>query len=122
MKPWRSRKSDGEEGSATVLALALIATCLIFAVSLAGLTAVQAARGRAQTAADLAALAAADAWVTSAGDPCAIAGTVAAANGAALAGCSLAASDVIVRASVPVRGPFASLGLTASASARAGPE
>lgn len=124
MRPWPSPRGDGrdERGSVTVIAVALVAACLLLAVALAAIAGVQAARGRAQAAADLAALAAADTWLNAAGDPCAAAARVAAANGAVLGGCTFAAADVLIEARVPVTGPFAPLGLVASASARAGPE
>lgn len=121
MRPRRSPRDD-ERGSVTVIAAAIVAACVIVAVALAAIAAVQGARGRAQAAADLAALAAANAWVNSTGEPCAVAAVVVAGNGAELSDCSLAGSDVIVGARVPVAGPLESLGLVASASARAGPE
>ena len=73
----------------------------------------------AQSAADLAALAAADA-VGSGRDACTAAGTIAGANGALLTGCALEGRDVVVDVTVP--GPHW-LGQVAdlSAEARAGP-
>jgi secretion/DNA translocation related TadE-like protein len=75
----------GERGAATLIALSLSALVIITAVVMADLGALAAARAQAQTAADLAALAA----VTPAGGrpAAARAGEIAAANGAHLTRC-----------------------------------
>ena len=63
-----------EEGSGTVLALTIIAALLVLTVVIAGLIGVVSANRRASAAADLSALAAADAYRgLTEGDPCAVA-------------------------------------------------
>jgi secretion/DNA translocation related TadE-like protein len=77
-------------------------------------------RHRAETAADLAALAAAVQVPDGAPAACARAATVAAGNGGSLRGCRLVGDDVEVEVSRPVR--LGGLGVrTAHARARAGP-
>jgi secretion/DNA translocation related TadE-like protein len=79
-------------------------------------------RHRAQAAADLAALAAADvALGRRPGDPCALATAVAAANGGRLVSCTVeGGGDAVVGVEVRPPGAAAQLG-TARVSARAGP-
>lgn len=110
-----------ERGSATITALATIAAALIVLIGLMLVSGVAAARGRAQSAADLSALAAARALHNLQGDPCAIAARVVWANGAILTGCATEGVDVVVSAAVGVEWMGRATGLTASASARAGP-
>ena len=70
-----------EEGSGTVLALTIIAALLVLTVVIAGLIGVVSANRRASAAADLSALAAADAYRgLTEGDPCAVAVDLAAWN------------------------------------------
>ncbi|SDX70250.1 helicase/secretion neighborhood TadE-like protein [Modestobacter sp. DSM 44400] len=115
------RPDDGERGSATVWMVALAG--LLAAVGMAAVLvgAAVIGRHRAGTAADLAALAAAGRAVV--GDPqaCDVAGRVAAANGATVDSCTVAAGAVVeVRVRVPVRlGPLGVL--DAPGRARAGP-
>lgn len=80
------------------------------------------ARGTAQAAADLAAIAGAEqAQRPGGGNPCASAAEVAAVNGAVLTSCAvLAGGDVQVTTSVTVV-PLAGWTATATAAARAGP-
>ena len=60
-----------EEGSGTVLALGIVAVLLIMTVTVAGLIGAVSANRRASSAADLSALAAADAYRgLASGDPC----------------------------------------------------
>ena len=73
------------------------------------------ARQRAETAADLAALAAAQSLVRAGTAPCAAAGAAAAANGGQLLSCSIVGDDVTV--AVGVTAP-----MDARATARAGPQ
>ena len=102
-----------EEGSGTVLAVGIIAALLILATVIIGFAGVSTANRRAAQAADLAALAAADALrgITP-GDPCDIAAQVARDNNANLVGCALAdrPETVDIRVSSAVHGPFAFLG------------
>lgn len=111
-----------EEGSGTVLAVGIIAALLILATVIIGFAGVSTANRRAAQAADLAALAAADALrgITP-GDPCDIAAQVARDNNANLVGCALAdrPETVDIRVSSAVQGPFAFLG-DAQGTSRAG--
>ncbi|GAB3130398.1 hypothetical protein GCM10027289_14850 [Tsukamurella serpentis] len=105
---------------ATVLAAFLIAVIVAVLVLVIDVGAAVSARHRAQTAADMAALAGA----ASAVDPeaaCAAAGRLAAANGGSLRGCTVDGFDVAVR--VGVSAPLVVFGSgEALATARAGPE
>ena len=108
-----------ERGSATLFAVACLAVLLLLGAALGVVAALVRAHRSAQSAADLAALAAADA-VGSGRDPCAAGAAVAAANDATLTSCVPAGREVTV--SVTVVGPHW-LGQVAdlSAQARAGP-
>ena len=96
-----------EDGSASVWAVA--ASLLLVMVLAAGSVVADllAARRRAATAADLAALAAAPAASWSSVGACAAAGSVAAANGAAVHACRLSAGDVWITASAQPRSRLA---------------
>lgn len=108
------RVGKDECGSATVLVLAAVMVCCVtgglwLTSGRAGL-----ARQRAETAADLAALAGAQSLDTPQGSPCAAAAQAAVANGGRLDTCTLVGDTVTV--SVSVIRP-----MTAHAVARAGP-
>lgn len=106
----------GDRGSGSVLALGIV--CAVVAVAGGGIAVVGAggAHARAAAAADLAALAGADVATGRAnGVPCEAAEAVARANGVALTACAQHGLVVMVTASTPY------LGLSAAASARAGP-
>ncbi|WP_456844413.1 Rv3654c family TadE-like protein [Cellulomonas sp. P5_C6] len=105
-----------DRGSGTVLLLAVVGAAVSVAAMLGLLGSAQLARGRAQTAADLGALAGASRLLDAAGDPCELAGEVVGRNGARLAGCVDEGGGVVtVRVVVP--GPAGD----AVAAARAGP-
>jgi secretion/DNA translocation related TadE-like protein len=108
----------GERGAVTLFAVSCLALLLLLGAALGVVTAMVRAHRIAQSAADLAALAAAGA--VGRGDPCAAGATVATANGARLESCTVAGRDVTVR--VTVSGPRW-LGQEAdlTADARAGP-
>lgn len=113
-----------EEGSGTVLALAIIAALLVLTVVLAGLIGVVSANRRASAAADLSALAAADAYRgLTEGDPCTVAAELAERHGARLESCTFPdrPETVEVTVAVPVAGPMGVLG-PARVRARAGAE
>ncbi|WP_369069647.1 Rv3654c family TadE-like protein [Kineococcus terrestris] len=128
--PAPARGTGGpDRGSGTVLVLALgcvALTALLLVLALGGAVV---ARHRAASAADLAALAAADVLLGRAGgEPCERAARVVTAHGAAapdaaapvLVACAPAADgSVLVRVAVPVSGPLGALG-PARAAARAG--
>ena len=104
-----------------MLVLGVIGVLLALAVGVAALIRAQAAAGRARLAADLAALGGATALnsITAPADPCAVAGGVARANGAALSSCAVMGEDVVVEAAVRVQ--VLGVDRTATAAARAGP-
>ena len=113
-----------EEGSGTVLALTIIAALLVLTVVIAGLIGVVSANRRASAAADLSALAAADAYRgLTEGDPCAVAADLAKLHGAQLESCTFPdrPETVEVTVAVPVAGPMGMLG-PARVRARAGAE
>lgn len=113
-----------EEGSGTVLALTIIAALLVVTVVIAGLIGVVSANRRASVAADLSALAAADAYRgLTEGDPCAVAADLAKLHGAQLESCTFPdrPETVEVTVAVPVAGPMGMLG-PARVRARAGAE
>lgn len=117
------RGSGGaERGSATVMLLAVVVVALVVAVGAMALARAAHARGTAQTAADLAAIAAADAHQRPGGaDPCQAAASVVAANAAQLISCTPhAGGEFVVITRVDVS-PLSGWHTSASASSRAGP-
>ncbi len=114
-----------ERGAGTVLVLAVAAVVLLLALGVGALGSAQRARGSAQAAADLAALAAAT--VARHGeDACTVATDAARRNGAELVGCEPEPGGVVrVRTARPAvgsdGGPWAGLLGDAHADARAGP-
>ena len=119
-----STEERPEDGSGTVLALTIIAALLVLTVVIAGLIGVVSANRRASAAADLSALAAADAYRgLTEGDPCAVAADLAERHGAQLESCTFPdrPETVEVTVVVPVAGPMGALG-PARVRARAGAE
>ena len=119
-----SKNQRPEEGSGTVLALTIIAALLVLTVVIAGLIGVVSANRRASAAADLSALAAADAYRgLTEGDPCAVAADLAERHGAHLESCTFPdrPETVEVTVAIPVAGPMGMLG-PARVRARAGAE
>lgn len=110
--------STDESGAGTMLAAGLALAVLLLMALVLGLGQAAAAAARAATAADLAALAAADAFRgLSQGMPCQLAAEVSERNGATLQECMLAGDrSVQVRVSVGTSLPWPAHG-----SARAGP-
>jgi secretion/DNA translocation related TadE-like protein len=90
-----------EDGSATLFAVAVLGLLVLVAAALTVAGAMVNAHRVAQSAADLAALSAAQALAGAGGDPCATAADVARANGAALQGCAVDGSDVRVTVTAP---------------------
>lgn len=112
-----------ERGAATVFGLALLALLLVVAVACAVAVGALAGHRRAEAAADLAALAGAQALQAGV-EPCGAATRVATDNGAALDSCTIDAPDVIVSLHVTLPGLSRVLGGDAPglpARARAGP-
>ncbi|MGN6252373.1 MAG: Rv3654c family TadE-like protein [Marmoricola sp.] len=118
------RRTPGEAGAATVFALALLALLVVVALACAVAVAALAGHRHAEAAADLAALAAAQA-LQRADDACGAAAQVATANGARLDDCALEGTDVVVEVHVLLPGVGRLLGPGAvpalPARARAGP-
>lgn len=120
MRSPRSRSRD-DGGAATVLVLAVAGLLMFLTLALAGVAGLVAAQRGVQSAADLAALAGAEA-LAGAGDPCAAAGRAAGRNGAVLVACTIDGTDVRVRLSLrapDLPGPVGAPAVTAEA--RAGP-
>ena len=114
-----TRRTARDRGAATLLAVAFLGVLLLLGAALGVVGAMVVAHRQAQSAADLAALAGADAGATGA-DPCAVAAELAADNGARLARCSVADREVTVE--VTVSGPrWLGQPHDLTARARAGP-
>jgi len=115
-------RARGDAGSGTVLVIGLVLAAVVVCLAVGVLARAQAARGAAQAAADLGALAAARHLAGSGGgapgdgSPCAVAAEVVAANGAVATSCQVLGGG-IVRVTAARSAGFG----TASASARAGP-
>lgn len=124
--PAALRGSD--QGSAAVLVAGVCAVVIVLGAAAVTVTTAAHASARARTVADLSALAGATARLqqlvgTSNVDPCSVAATLAAHNGAALTSCVVEdAATVTVGVSVRAPAMMSSMsGLSATASARAGP-
>lgn len=97
---------EGEGGSGSILAIAVLAGVLALTAGILPLGAVFSAQRQAANSADAAALAAADVAVGIApGDPCSAARMVATANGVQLASCTLDGTEATVQ-TVVRRGGF----------------
>jgi secretion/DNA translocation related TadE-like protein len=108
-----------QRGSATVLVVAMSGVLLLVGAALGVVVAMVLAHRAAQSGADLAALAGAQASVRGS-DGCSAAGEVAAANDVRLTGCDVQGRVVVV--TVSARGPhWLGQGADLSARARAGP-
>ena len=108
----------GERGAGTVLAVAMIGLVVTVTVGTSGAVGVVAGHRRAQSAADLSALAGAT-TLQSDGDACRRARVIAARNGAELRRCTVDGTEVVVVVSRSVRLP--GLPMNLRARARAGP-
>lgn len=113
--------TTSERGAATVLVVAMTGVLLLVGAAAGVVGAIVVAHRAAQAAADLAAVAGAEAAVEHAGrDPCRTAAEIASANGATLVRCTVDDADVRVEVSVP--GPrWLGQDQDLSAEARAGP-
>ena len=110
-----SRRWRGDRGAGTVLALAIVAATTIATIAVLGVAAALAVRHRAATAADAAALAAADVVLGAVtGEPCARAEHVASANGVDLFSCRVEGAEAVVAVRTEV------LGVPVEVQARAG--
>ncbi|MUH59470.1 Rv3654c family TadE-like protein [Bifidobacterium canis] len=115
----RDHERQGDEGSATVSAVALIAVVAMLMCMIAAVTCIAIAKAQARTAADLAALAAAEAyWNGTHADPCPVGAHTAQSNKASMASCAVVGTDVVIEAIVESQVPFVG---AVQAQARAGP-
>jgi len=115
----RPHRRHGDGGSATLPAIACLGVLVLVGAALGVTTALVRAHRSAQSAADLAALAAAGA-VGQRADPCAAAADLALRNDARLTGCAVVGRDV--RVAVEVAGPrWLGQDSDLTAEARAGP-
>ncbi|GAA1346988.1 Rv3654c family TadE-like protein [Falsarthrobacter nasiphocae] len=109
---------DPDEGSGTVAVIGVLLVAVGLITGASGVVAARVAALEAQTAAELGALAAADAQRGLAGgEPCAVARRVVEANGARLAGCAETGEDMAVTAEAGGEG----LAWPAQHRAQAGP-
>ena len=108
-----------ERGAATVLVVALAGLLLLIGAAVTGVTAVVVTHRAAQSAADLSALAGAQATVRGE-DGCAAADAIARDNEAELIDCQVLAGDVLVQVHRTARPGFG-LAFDLSARSRAGP-
>jgi secretion/DNA translocation related TadE-like protein len=113
-----TRSRADEAGAGTVLAVAMMGVLVTFTVAASGVVGVVAGHRRAQSAADLAALAGAGA-LQEGGDACQHAGAIARRNGARLRGCEVDGWNVAVTVAATVRLPGSPIEL--EARGRAGP-
>jgi secretion/DNA translocation related TadE-like protein len=110
-------EQNSDEGSATIWILGIGVALFLISTMFAAAGSVLVAHRRAETAADLGALAGATHAIEGATTACAAAGAIVRANGGSLVACGLDALDVIVTAEVNAPPPWG----TVRASARAGP-
>lgn len=113
------REEWDQRGAAAVLAVGLVGVLATVAVLVGALGGVVADQRRAESAADLAALAAAGA-AQAGRDPCSSARSSAGRNGARLVACAVAGEEVTVRVQRRTH-PVLGRRFTVSGSARAGP-
>ena len=117
---WRPASQGRERGSATLVAVAMMAVVMSIALGGTVLGSAVIARHRAQASADLAALAAAGRLASGVQEACSWASSVAGAMHSVVAKCRVEGLDVIVGVDVPVALGRWGLG-SARAAARAGP-
>jgi secretion/DNA translocation related TadE-like protein len=117
----RERRASGaERGAGSVLMVAVVAVVLSAAAAALGLAAALVTRQRAEAAADLGALAGAQALLRG-DDACGAAGRVAAAGSARVVACDAAGTTVHLLVEVALPGPLGALDVPpARARARAG--
>ena len=117
---WRTRVMSDERGVATVFGAWVIVGLVGLVVAVVFVGSAVVARHRAQSVADLAALAAAQRAMLALDDPCGAARTLAATSTVTIARCRTDGADVVVVATTDVDlGPFGVR--QARAVARAGP-
>lgn len=107
-----------DNGSATVVGIGMVVAVGLLISILLTIALVMRAGATARTAADFAAIAAAQHYTFDLGDPCEIAGNMSEANHAQLVSCTVEGTDAMVRVRVPTHMPIVAY---AYADARAGP-
>lgn len=112
------RRVRDDSGAATILAVAMMGFLVIVTLAAGGVVGVVAAHRRAQSAADLSALAGASA-LQDGGDACRRAGSIAALNGATMRTCEVDDWTVAVVVAREIHLPGSSMEL--AARGRAGP-
>ncbi|MEE6261275.1 Rv3654c family TadE-like protein [Plantactinospora sonchi] len=115
-----SRRAKVERGSASLWLLAIGLVLVLVSLGASAVGAARVARHQARVAADLGALAGAAHALDGQAAACARAATIAAANSARIATCSLDGLDLRLGVEVPVE-PLPGLRRVATATARAGP-
>lgn len=116
LRRWAGRVAEADDGAGGVLAVAIVGATVVATLGVLALSAALATSQRVISAADAAALAAADVVLgVVAGEPCALASEVARAHDAVLTACRIDGAE----AHVTTEDVFA--GIPISASARAGP-
>ena len=115
VRAWRDR------GSGTVWVVAFMALLWFVGVLAVTVGSVRAARHRADSAADLAALGAAARVADGGGAACRVAAAAAARSGTRLSGCVVRGRIVDVSVELGLRVPFGVGGLRVTSKARAGP-
>jgi secretion/DNA translocation related TadE-like protein len=117
----RRRPTTGDAGAATVIGVALAAVIAVGVFVAGQIARAVVVNHRADTAADFAALAAANALLEFDADPCASAREIAGANEADLLSCSVSYAGAVAVVSVEVRGNQQAWPVQAAlASAKAG--
>jgi len=120
VRPGGGPRSSPDRGSASIWILAAGLVLVSFAIVVVLTGSATIARHRAQTAADLGALAGAVDVAIDPGGACPAAAAVVGDNGATMVGCRVDGLDIVVKASVDVAGAPPGIG-PAIAVARAGP-
>lgn len=110
-----------DSGSMTVMVLGVIAGALVLAVLVGGLVRGVTARGQAQAAADLAALAAGEVAAGGGDAPCETGRRVAERNGAALVSCQIGDGGMVNLATIVAVQPLPGWQQAGRATSRAGP-
>ena len=118
VKHWFAWIRRSDEGSGTMSGVALIAVAAIMLSAVASAGNLLLCLHRAQNAADLASVAAANALYGGSADPCYVAERTISGNNATIGSCTIEGEDVLVEAQVGTQVPFVS---HVSKRSRAGP-
>lgn len=108
VKHWFAWIRESDEGSGTISGVALIAVAAIMLSAVASAGNLLLCLHRAQNAADLASVAAANALYGGSADPCYVAERTISGNNAAIGSCTIEGDDVLVEAQVGTQVPFVS--------------